>query len=308
MRGPDADKEREAFDVWHAVPANAEAYAGIEATWDDSLFLANRSVGRQRDLARARTRKPLALIAAGMAAIMIFSGGLLADRLGWFGSPAGSPVASVEYAAAGTDRMVLLADGSHMMLDHGSMVRDLSSPGERRFLLLRGRARFDVAHDGKRPFVVDAGEGRVVAHGTLFDVGLEGKLVRVILLRGSIEVQGREAGSTKRGAFLRPGEELLVGRGTVGRPARTDPVRLAWPNAMVSFDDMPLGQAIAAFNRTSALEIRLEKGAPSSQRLTGSFRRDDPRGFSDAVAASFGLEVDGSEEGSLVLRTASPGR
>ncbi|WP_449472621.1 FecR family protein [Sphingobium chungangianum] len=308
MRGPDADALRGAFEDWRASPANADDYARLEATWDESRFLANSPVGRVRDLSRARRKyPPAALMAAGIGTFTLLSGALMAEQMGWLGPTTIHSSAPVELAAGRTVRTIRLSDGSRVTLDRGAALSDLSTADERRFVLLHGRARFEVAHDAARSFTVDAGDGRVVAHGTIFDVGIEGEGVRVILLRGSVEVRDRDTRKPTAGVsrFLAPGEQLLVHHGEVGLPSRAGAGLLSWPGAMIDFDDMPLGEAIAMFNRTSMRPVRLEGEGPASRRLSGAFRRDDPEGFADALAVSFGLEVKPGADGGIVLRTAA---
>ena len=306
MRGPDAGAERAAFEDWRQNAANADAYARIEASWDDSRFLANRPIGRNRDLSRARRRKPpAALLAAGIAALTLLSASLLAQQMGWLGTPGDEPVASTPLTAGEAVTNARLADGSRVTLDRGTELHDRSTADERRFLLVRGRARFDVAHDAARPFLVDTGASRVVAHGTVFDVGIEAGTVRVTLIEGSVEVRGRTTGARGNGAarFLAPGEELLVRAGAVGTPSRAAAASLAWAEPMISFDAVPLAEAVAAFNRGSRRAVRLEGEGLAALRVSGAFRRDDPRGFADALAASFELAVEPAQDGSLVLRS-----
>lgn len=311
MRGPAAGTEREAFDAWRAVPSNAAAYARLEATWAESRFLANGAVAKARNLSRARRSMPsLALLAAGIAALMLIPAVLLVRQTIWLDDAAISRSAPVQFAAQAAVGSFRLSDGSRLTLDRGAAVLDLSSASERRFLLLRGRARFEVAHHATRRFVVDAGGGRVIAHGTIFDVTIEGNNVHVILVRGSVEVRSRGG---KRGAgpaarFLSPGHQLFVIHREIGSPSLAEPGLLSWPDAMISFDAMPLGQAISAFNRASGGRIRLADAAAAGRRVSGAFRRDDPRGFADSVAASFGLRVQIAADGNLVLHASAPER
>ena len=309
MHGPDADAERAAFEEWRAVPANAEAYARLDATWDESLFLANSRTGRDRDLARARRRTPpAALIAAGIALLTLLSAGLVAGQMGWLGPAATQRPAVTRLSAADSVRTVRLSDGSRVTLDRGAAISDLSMARERRIVLLGGRARFDVAHDPARTFVVEAGGGSIVAHGTVFDVAIEDDAVRVVLVRGSVEVMNRKAPESGRRAsrFLAPGEELTMRGGTLGAPSRADAARLAWPEPMIGFDGVPLAEAVAAFNRGGGRQVRLEGEGAGSRRVSGAFRRDDPQGFAEALGASFGLEVAPGSDGSLVLRARAP--
>src|SRR3546814_1264895 len=72
----------------------------------------------------------------------------------------------------GERRVVTLADGSTVSLDAASEVRVAYSERARELALVRGQARFDVAHDPRRPFAVQARDQRVVATGTAFNVDL----------------------------------------------------------------------------------------------------------------------------------------
>src|SRR3546814_6360827 len=69
----------------------------------------------------------------------------------------------------GGRRNIRLADGSVVELDEGSELSTDFNKSRRELKLERGRARFEVAHEG-RPFIVLAGGGSVTARGTVFDV------------------------------------------------------------------------------------------------------------------------------------------
>lgn len=305
MRGPHDDDERRAFEEWLSEPQNTQAYESVVATWDQSVFVARTDMGRDRNLDRARSRRgPLILVAASIGILTLVSGGLFVARhRPWPGSLSETQV--VEIAADQAQRRtVRLVDGSRLTLDRGASVRDLSSAGERHFVLMRGRARFDVAHDARRPFVVDGGAGRVIAHGTLFDVALEDRTIRVVLLRGLVEVRHRDEGGSPmaRPRFLHPGEQVIVGTGRIAEPSPADAQLLRWPDTMISFDDVPLSRAIDIFNQSSARKIELAGAGVAGRPLSGAFRRDDPEGFAQAVAASLDLIVDHGTRGIIVLR------
>ena len=57
-------------------------------------------------------------------------------------------------------------------------------------VLLRGEARFQVAKNPARPFVVATREARVRAVGTLFNVRTDGAVTDVAVLEGRVEVNG----------------------------------------------------------------------------------------------------------------------
>jgi hypothetical protein len=82
-----------------------------------------------------------------------------------------------------------LQDGSHVTLNTASRVRVELTAGERRIDLDQGEAFFEVAKDKNRPFVVRAGDKRVIAVGTKFSVLREDSDVRVVVTEGTVRVE-----------------------------------------------------------------------------------------------------------------------
>src|SRR5262249_2994594 len=88
----------------------------------------------------------------------------------------------------GERRFWRLAGGSRLSLDAQTAVKVQYSSDFRALRLLRGQARFDVAHDARRPFQVQAGDRAVLATGTAFNVDLLGDQLYVTLLEGHVKV------------------------------------------------------------------------------------------------------------------------
>ncbi|MES2058218.1 MAG: FecR domain-containing protein [Pseudomonadota bacterium] len=305
LHGTPSAADRAAFERWSEDPDNAHAYAHLVRTWDQSMFLAHTAAGRGRDLTRARRRVSPAwgAVAAGIVLMLLVAGGLATVHGRWWGAGAPGVSAAPEFASGDGIRAVILPDRSRVT------IRIAFTGGERRLQLLRGRGRFDVAPDPARPFMVDAGPGRVVAHGTVFDVALEGREVRVVLLRGAVEVRRRSGARPARGddaRYLVPGQAIRFGSGPLPVPTAAD-LDLHWTSAMIAFDDVPLDAAVAAFNRTSPHPVRLEGRAVSPYHLTGAFRRDDPDGFARTVAATFGLARRDDSGRGILLAEEPPG-
>src|SRR5205823_4691644 len=83
--------------------------------------------------------------------------------------------------AAGERRVVTLSDGSQVQLDSLSELQVRYSGQTRALELIKGQARFDVAHETGRPFEVNAASRKVVALGTAFNIDLLGKTLLVTL-------------------------------------------------------------------------------------------------------------------------------
>ena len=122
------------------------------------------------------TRRLLGLAAIGAAAALVIGGWTW-----WQGR-------STFTTGVGEQWVVQLADGSSVRLDTDSRVRVRFSDGQRLVDLERGQAMFSVAHDAQRPFVVAAGDARVTAIGTVFDVQRQSAGVSVTLVSGAVDV------------------------------------------------------------------------------------------------------------------------
>ncbi|QEC41214.1 FecR family protein [Pseudobacter ginsenosidimutans] len=84
---------------------------------------------------------------------------------------------------------------------------------DKRSIVLKGEARFDVAKDQARPFTVYAGQLATTALGTVFSISaFEGENIRVHLLSGKVRV---DAGSSLmargiKSTVLLPGQQLQL--------------------------------------------------------------------------------------------------
>ncbi|WP_067736077.1 FecR family protein [Novosphingobium naphthalenivorans] len=307
MRGPDGQAVRAQFDAWYAEPEHAQAYDRLVRTWEQTKFLASTRTAKARNLDLAssgwRSNRRALAVAALCAFFAVPLAVLAVSRAGFLAGPEhGAPSAQSAEAAVGeAPRIVPLEDGSRVTLDRGARLEFAFTATERRLRLLSGRARFEVAHDSARPFMVDAGTGRVIAHGTVFDVALENGRVRVGLVRGSIEVRDKAAGRPPAVRFLRAGEKVSIQAGTISPPQAIVASDLEWTSDMITFDRMDLQKAVAAFNRTSNRPIRISPGLSDQYLVTGSFRRDDSQGFARSLAVTFDLDVVEAPGGGLLL-------
>ena len=305
LRADPDEGERAAFEAWRARdPLNGEAYDRLFRKWEQSRFLANIGLGKGRDLSRARAwhRHPSVRYAAVAATlVLVLCGTLLLLR------PTAPPTTPFDYASRGDGiRRLSLADGSRVTLDRDSALRVTYSASERRLDLLKGRARFDVALDAARPFVVGADGGVVVAHGTVFDVALRPTLVRVVLLRGSVEVRGdgTAPGGRASSRMLAAGQAVTLRHGKLPSPPMpADPAEARWPEGMVSFNGTPLRDAVAGFNRRNAVKLALASERIGDLPVTGAFAADDPGGFARAAGEMFRLEVHRGPGGAVMLQS-----
>ena len=218
--------------------------------------------------------------------------------------PAVAAVAAPMATAVGEIHAVWLFDGMLVILDTDSAIEPIFTGSARVVRLVRGRARFDVAHDAARPFRVEADGRTIIDRGTVFDVVLGREGVKVVLLRGAVEIwdtRSRAAAAVPL-ARLVPGQVFADGAGGAPLVSVAPGGGDLWVRGMLSFDGAPLEQVVAEANRYSAHKIRLGEPALAGLRVTGTFRAAPTDALAAILAATFKLRVERDAQGDFVLR------
>jgi len=292
MMGPDAEPSRFAFEAWRrADPAHAAAYRSIEQSWRDAALLSFTDLGKNRSLDSVRVPfhgRPLWQKVA--AYFFIVSVGLGLTLFAWC-TPK-SATQSQFANAIGSPRVMRLDDGTIVTLDTDTAITASLGGPERFIRILHGRIRFDVAHDPSHPFVVDAGAGEVVARGTLFDVDMTQRNLKVTLYRGAVDVRlHAKHGRTETTRHLAPGQRIVQsdrgdGLAIVAAPAGEN----HWVSGMLSFNAASLGEVATQANRYSTRHIEVDP-AVANFKVTGTFSKGDNETIARALASTFNLDI-----------------
>lgn len=287
MMGPDAGLHQEEFAQWLAKPDNAKAYDEARDNWNWASAMSPSRIEADAR-AEARAREPggrrWAFVTILVAAIAV--------GFAWHvvGRDNDQPVVATN-SAQGEN---WLADGTRVTLMDGARIETRFSNSERRVILHDGRARFEVAHDASRPFLVEAGDSVTRALGTIFEIDLRADVPRIALVEGSVEVRRLDGGKALR---LRPGDRAEV-RSTgpqpvVGEEART-PAKLLWA------DNLPLGAILDRVSRENGVKISLADPALASLQVTGRFDMTDARKLALKLGAALDLKVEFGANGPVL--------
>jgi len=307
-RGLSADEQRE-FDAWVAADAlHAEAWDEVRAMW--------ARLDRAEELARpvpspappaARKRRHRLVLAA--AAVVVFAAGLFWREASV--EPA-RPVRVVQIAP----RLQTLADGTEVELNAEAEIRSEFTPAVRRVQLVRGEAHFKVKKRPAHPFEVDAGGVVVRALGTAFNVRLADRRVGVLVTEGRVEVVPT-TGPAPLGmapaaaAVLEPRQQVILPLAGGETPDVTTlsaadvEQTLSWQGLRLRFEEMPLAEVAAEFNRFAAARGRPRLVvAPSAAEVpvVGTFRADNVDVFLRFLERGFGVKVEPRGDGTIVLR------
>lgn len=228
----------------------------------------------------------------------------------------GEPARVNHFAAStriGENRLVTLSDGSTVQLNTDSEVEIFYSARERRIVLARGEARFDVAHDTRRPFRVYAGDKLIEAVGTSFDVQLVGASVDVFVTEGVVKLahalkalndRRAEKESGKTIALLEAGRNAVLDESQVLISEMSDieiEKRVAWTKRRLFFDGETLDEVISQFNRYTNDTIVIADENIREMRITGYVNSEDTVKFLNALEASFGVEQERRDDGKIYL-------
>jgi transmembrane sensor len=290
------------FRDWRDNPENDAAYEEAEAFWEASgEMAADPEIMRMTAEALGRRRRPS------------LTTWLRGPRLAWTltlagiaGAGGSALVHQQLYPAYATrdveQKVVRLEDGSRVHLNVDSKVQVDFRGSERRITLARGEAFFDVAHDPRRPFVVRAGEARIQALGTKFDVRRRNGEVQVVLLQGSVQV-APEAGQGR--VVLTPNQQAVVGKGGAVQSMAADAARTtSWTTGRLMFRQTPLAAAVAEVNRYSDRKVELADPGLGGRQVSGFFDVGDSESFARGVAVLFDLKLTSGPDGALRLSPA----
>jgi len=216
------------------------------------------------------------------------------------------------------DRLAL-PDGSRIELRDGSKVVVQYSETERRVQLTGGEAHFMVWKDATRPFIVVAGGVQVRAVGTAFAVRLGASAVEVLVTEGHVKVDSvvepANSSSDQSIPSLAAGERATVSRAAslaapVAAPAvvavTPDEIKreLAWQAPRLQFDETPLTDAVAEFNRLNREQLVFADPKLGALRIGGTFRPDNVDGFVRLLATTHHLVAERDGAGRTLLRAA----
>lgn len=342
------EPDQEAFTEWlMQSPAHIEEYLAVSRAWcglaiptegglsadaliaaasahvESNNVIALRTVDRPRAMTEERRPQatPMRRWLAGAAMVAALAGAWLLN--GYWSS------ANDLRTAVGEQRSVTLADGSVVFLNTNSELRLRWSARERHIDLLRGEARFQVARNAERPFIVATQEASVRAVGTVFNVRTGEATTQVAVLEGRVEVNAIPTqvdaaanslhidghdGETQP-THMRP--DLLLAAGqraavtSLGvEPDVGPPIErvAAWTERRLVFRGDPLSAVIAEFNRYRPQALVLDDSSLARIRINGVFELDDPASLVAYLRNFESVRVEQRTDGSEHLSRGSQGR
>jgi transmembrane sensor len=313
------NEERSAFAAWlRASPAHLREYLNVEALRESlrgtlraddtavadllreehsnvvALELASREPAMQAPKSSCHRARTYGLAAAGLLVAAI---GLALHSLGFLKQ-------NVYATDIGETRRIALADGSIVELNTGSEISVRIDGEVREIDLAKGEAFFSVAKDATRPFRVLSDSVMVRAIGTQFSVHRKSGGTIVTVVEGKVAAQGEG-----RPVELTAGQQVTMASRSARRavPVRAeniDAVRAtAWRQHRLIFDNQPLAEVVAEFNRYNRQKLVVADPELAAQGISGVFDPDKPQGLLLFLDKKGGVKaIDGADSTLMLVR------
>ncbi|HEY5758358.1 MAG TPA: FecR domain-containing protein [Steroidobacter sp.] len=311
------DSDEAVFNQWlHASTRNRVAFIRVNAAWREADRLKALGAGLPTGATPApgewqlspffdtpqpaKLRRKLATRWQAIAACSLLGVLGIAGYLWPTGPSYRTPIGGVA--------RVPIADGSNVTLNTDSRIRVVLTDTERHVEIERGEAFFEVAKDAARPFVVSAGNKRVVAVGTKFSVRRDGEDVRVVVTEGRVRVEGDSTASA-------PPTQLGVGDVATAsvagvlvqqKPLPVAEEYLSWRSGYLVFRDRALADAVNEFNRYNTRQLVIDDPTVATLRIGGNFRATNVDGFARLLEQGYPVSVERRDDGAvLAIRAQS---
>lgn len=196
------------------------------------------------------------------------------------------------YAAYDITQTFTLPDSSSVTLAPGSTLR-LQKHKDKRLVQMTGKVYFNVRHDDRAPFRVDAGSGFVKVLGTRFQVDSRDP-ISVSVVSGKVLFSA-----------IRSGEEALIltkGQSAVLDPAASKPVEItpkhpnpaAWATGEFIYDNTPLPEVLSELSEYYDVTlVAFDAGHSSgeSRSLSGEFSTSSLQEILNLINSALGTDI-----------------
>ncbi len=274
------EEDRRRFEIWLGQhPDHHALYESFRSLWGDL-----KQVPLPPDQLKKLRRKKRLSSAGGVAALlMAVAVSTSAFRMGYV-----DRWQSDYYTIAGEVRSVELQDGSYIDLNTDTAIAVHYTEQERRIVILRGEAFFDVAHNPDRPFIVQSGGLTATALGTHYavrtDTGGAEEMVQV--QEGRVEVT-----SSRDHAVLTAGEVAELDGQDLQLSRQDVDAQTAWRDGKLIFSGQPLQEVLATLARYRNGRIVVVGSDVGSQKVSGIFDVHDTDAALDSLAQNLDVRV-----------------
>jgi transmembrane sensor len=200
-------------------------------------------------------------------------------------------VSSSVYAPLGSRISFLLPDGTKGMLNGGSSISYSLPFKENRNLTLKGEGWFEVKHDEKHPFIINALNSTIKVLGTSFNLSAypEENYVELVLSKGKVEFFNKE---NKEKVFLYPSERIVLEDGKINKSVIDTTKYNGWTKGKLIFRGDPMGEVARRIMRWYNVDIVLADKEVENYLFRGTFDDDKIEDILSFLAMTFPINYE----------------
>ena len=196
----------------------------------------------------------------------------------------------------GSEYSLTLADGTQVWLNAASRLRVFTSARCReRRVWLEGEAYFEVAHDARRPFIVESGGQSIRVLGTPFNINsyAGAHAIYTTLVEGSVAIAPLAGGGE---VTLEPGQQAEYSRlhgGAIAVKAVDTSLATAWMSGTFIFEHASVTEIMENLSRWYSFEFEVSP-LLDGLRFSGQFPRCEnlDRILSIIASTGTGMQID----------------
>lgn len=176
---------------------------------------------------------------------------------------------------AGQRVEVTLSDGTHVWLNARSEFSyPVSFNGDKREVLLKGEAFFEVAKNRDKKFIVNTGRCEVEVLGTQFNVeAYNENEFSTTLIQGSVKVTDKS--QPNESVVLEPNNSVSLNNGKLTVTPITDFNPYSWKEGLITFKDIHFKDLMKKLEKNFGIRIMIDNHTLDNYACIGKFRISD---------------------------------
>ncbi len=202
---------------------------------------------------------------------------------------------------AGVQTEFILADGSHVWLNSGSVFKYPGSfIGGVRQVELSGEGYFDIFKDPENPFLVNAGKLNIEVKGTRFVVVNypDDPDIEVILESGNVLVSENDNKESKPVSLTLPGDKITYNHSGNTISIQKDDIDkyTSWKEGIMIFRDDPMSEVARRLSHRFNVEIELKGVDVQDYVYTATFKNESLTQILDLLMISAPIRYTRTEQ------------
>lgn len=200
------------------------------------------------------------------AASILFLAGL-----SFFFKPDFAKEKQLSFKTSSNPKSIKLSDGSKIYLAANSSFQypEKFEGDERKVVLLKGNAFFEIAKDKKHPFIITSGELKTKVVGTSFHIQMSKSKCEVIVVTGKVNVT-----SKGQSVDLVPNEEALFESQKLTKQLADKSFLVNWYNTDVTLDQTTLKHVITILQYKYGVSFQYDNEQVLATPLTVFIKKD----------------------------------